>query len=70
MREFRPKNTFLEDRENLWGLDAWGLWVYNPPFFWLGGVRAALAAPNPQGTYNYARPGGLGTFMRTPSGEY
>ena len=24
MREFRPKNTFLEDRKNLWGLDAWG----------------------------------------------
>ena len=25
MRQFRPKNTFLEDRKNLWGLDAWGL---------------------------------------------
>ena len=27
MREFRPKNTFLEDRKNLWGLDAWGSFV-------------------------------------------
>ena len=30
MREFRPKNTFLEDRENLWGLDAWGIKWLDP----------------------------------------
>ena len=29
MRELRPKNTFLEDRENLWGLDAWGCQIRN-----------------------------------------